>query len=54
MNPFIAKDNQRAPAIITQFTGPETFYRYEFAGDILFTEGIKYVADAAGVYGCSI
>ena len=38
------------PAIIAQFTGSETFYRYGLAGDVLFTEGVKYVADTAGAY----
>jgi hypothetical protein len=36
------------PAIMTQFTGSETFQRYGFAGDVLVTESVKYVADAAG------
>lgn len=38
------------PAIMAQFTGSETFYRYGLAGDVLFTEGVQYVADTAGVY----
>ena len=38
------------PAIMAQFTGSETFYRYELAGDVLFTEGVKYVAETAGAY----
>ncbi len=35
---------------MTHFTGSDTFYRYGFAGDVLFTEGVKYLADAAEAY----
>lgn len=38
------------PAIMAQFNGSETFYRYGLAGDVLFTEGVKYVVDTAGGY----
>lgn len=38
------------PALMAQFTGSETFYRYGLPGDVLFTEGVKYVADTAGAY----
>ena len=38
------------PAVMAQFTGSEVFYRYGLAGDVLFTEGVKYVADIAGAY----
>jgi hypothetical protein len=38
------------PAIMAQFTGSETFYRYGLAGDVLFTEGVNYVVDTAGAY----
>ena len=38
------------PAIMAQFTSSETFYRYGLAGDVLFTEGVKYVADTVGAY----
>jgi hypothetical protein len=43
-------DKKLDPAIMAQFTGSETFYRYGLAGDVLFTEGVKYVADTAGAY----
>jgi hypothetical protein len=33
---------------MAQFTGSETFFRYGLAGDALFTEGVKYVADTGG------
>lgn len=35
---------------MAQFTGSDTFYRYGLAGDVLFTEGVKYVADTAEAY----
>ncbi len=38
------------PAMMAQFTGSDTFYRYGLAGEVLFTEGVKYVADTAGAY----
>jgi hypothetical protein len=38
------------PANMAQFTGSETFYCYGLVGDVLFTEGVKYVADTAGAY----
>jgi hypothetical protein len=33
---------------MTKFTYSETFHRYVFAGDVLVTESVKYVANAAG------
>ena len=36
--------------ILAQFTGSETFCRFGLRGDVLITEGVKYVADAAGAY----
>ena len=36
--------------ILAQFTGSETFYRFGLRGDVLITEGVKYVADTAGAY----
>ena len=42
------------PAIMAQFTGSETFYRYGLAGDVLFSEGVKYVWTQPGPTGCSI
>jgi hypothetical protein len=35
------------PAIMGQFTGSETSYRYVLAGDAPLTEGVKYVAETA-------
>ena len=42
--------NKLDPAIMAQFTGSETFYRFGLRGDVLITEGVKYVADTAGAY----
>ena len=38
------------PSLLAQFTGSEQFYRHGFVKNIVFTEGVKYVADAAGAY----
>jgi hypothetical protein len=38
------------PNILSQFTGSENWYRHGLARRILFTDGAKYVADAAGAY----
>ena len=35
---------------LRQFTGSEQFYRYGLKGDMLLTEGAKYLADCAGAY----
>ena len=35
---------------LDQFTGSEHWYRHGLVRDILFTDGAKYVADAAGAY----
>ncbi len=36
------------PQILAQFTGTETWYKG--FGSILYTEGVRYVADTAGAY----
>jgi hypothetical protein len=46
----VTTEKKLDPAIMAQFTGSETFYRYGLAGDVLFTEGVKYVVDTAGAY----
>jgi hypothetical protein len=35
---------------LRNFTGSETFYRHPMNRKIVFTEGVKYVADTAGAY----
>ena len=44
--------NQRSldPQIMDQFTGSEHWYRHGLVPTITFTDGAKYVADAAGAY----
>jgi len=37
-------------AELATFTGSETWYRHGLVRDVLFTDGAKYVADAAGAY----
>jgi hypothetical protein len=37
-------------ADLRQFTGSEHWYRHALVRDILFTDGAKYLADAAGAY----
>ena len=38
------------PNTLAQFTGSERFFRYALVREVIFTEGVKYVADAAGAY----
>src|ERR1700719_3367107 len=45
-----AKDNSLDPEIVSQFHGSEHWYRHGLVPTILFTDGAKYVADAAGAY----
>lgn len=35
---------------LCQFTGTEHWYRHPFNRHILYTDGVKYVADTAGAY----
>jgi hypothetical protein len=35
---------------LAQFTGSEQWYRHGLVRKVLFTDGAKYVADAAGAY----
>ena len=37
-------------AELKHFTGSETWWRHPIVRDILFTDGAKHVADAAGAY----
>lgn len=38
------------PNVLAQFTGSERFYRHAMVRDVVFTEGIKYVADIVGAH----
>lgn len=35
---------------LAMFTGTENWYRHPFVRKVLFTDGVKYVADKAGAY----
>ena len=35
---------------LVQFTGSENWYRHGLVRDVLFTDGVKHVADAGGAY----
>lgn len=37
-------------AVLAQFTGTEKWYRHSLIRRVLFTDGVKYVADTAGAY----
>jgi len=37
-------------ADLMQFTGSQQWYRHGLVRKVLFTEGVKYVADTAGAY----
>ena len=43
-------ENKLRRADLAQFTGSECFYRHWLAHRIVFTEGVKYVADMAAAY----
>lgn len=37
-------------ADLAQFTGTENWYRHQIARNILYTDGIRYMAQSAGAY----
>ena len=37
-------------ADLNQFTGSETWYRHAMVRDVLYTDGVKYVAETGGAY----
>lgn len=43
-------DNKLDDSILRGFTGTEQWYRHALNRAVLFTDGAKYVADAAGAY----
>jgi hypothetical protein len=45
-----ANDKFLDPQIMSQFYGSEHWYRHGLVPRIVFTDGAKYVADAAGAY----
>ena len=38
------------PLRLAQFTGSQNFYRHGLVREVLYTEGVEYVVDAAGAY----
>jgi hypothetical protein len=38
------------PIMLAQFTGSQHFYRHSLVREVLYTEGVQYVADAAVAY----
>ena len=38
------------PIMLAQFTGSQNFYRHGLVREVLYTEGVQYVADAAGAH----
>jgi hypothetical protein len=46
----MTKDRSLDPDIMHQFNGSEHWYRHGLVPSITFTDGAKYVADAAGAY----
>jgi hypothetical protein len=38
------------PAALAQFTGTTRWFRHSLMRNVLYTEGVKYVADQAGAY----
>ena len=43
-------DKSLDPEIMSQFYGSEHWYRHGLVRTILYTDGVMYVADAAGAY----
>jgi Family of unknown function (DUF6876) len=46
----MTKEKSLDPEIMGQFNGSEHWYRHGLVPTITFTDGAKYVADAAGAY----
>ena len=38
------------PIMLAQFTGSQNFYRHGLVREVLYTEGVEYVAETAGAY----
>jgi hypothetical protein len=46
----LEKLNALSPGTPAQFTGSENWYRHSLNRRLLYTDGVKYVADTAGAY----
>ena len=42
--------NRLSETDLRQFTGTETWYRHPFNPKVLYTEGVRYVAEEGGAY----
>jgi hypothetical protein len=38
------------PLMLAHFTGSQNFYRHSLVREVLYTEGVEYVADTAGAH----
>ena len=38
------------PETLAQFTGSTNFYRHRLVREVLYTEGVEYLAETAGAY----
>ena len=48
--PVMSNADQLSEHVLMQFTGSENWYRHAFNRKVVFTDGVKHVADAAGAY----
>jgi hypothetical protein len=46
----MSNDTRLTEADLSQFTGSEHWYRHPLNRNVLFTDGVKYVADQGGAY----
>jgi hypothetical protein len=50
MDIFMTNTKTITKADLMQFTGSETWYRHSLVRKVLYTDGVHYVAEAAGAY----
>lgn len=46
----MSKRSRLDPNTLSQFTGSTNFYRHGLVREVLYTEGVEYVAETAGAY----
>jgi hypothetical protein len=49
-NRHMTTENSFTAAELAQFTGTANWYRHPLARSVLYTDGVKFVADLAGAY----
>jgi hypothetical protein len=47
---FMSKRSPLDANTLAQFTGSQNFYRHSLVREVLYTEGVEYVAETAGAY----